>query len=75
MFSEVTVEAWKDIPSAYLVCTKDNAIPLPIQEGMIAGAQGANSKAFDIVEKVEASHSPFLSLPEKTAAFLEKVAA
>lgn len=64
-----------NIPSAYLVCEEDQAIPYQAQEGMIAGVQGKNPKAFDIVEKIKASHSPFLSQPETTAKFLEKCAA
>jgi hypothetical protein len=60
------------IPSSYLICEKDNAIPFQAQEGMIAMAQAKNPKAFDIVERCEASHSPFLSMPDTLAAFLVK---
>jgi hypothetical protein len=56
-------------------CEKDNAIPLFAQEGMIAGAQQAAPSAFDVVEKCDASHSPFLSQPEWLAEKLVKAAA
>lgn len=63
-----------EVPSAYLVCEKDNAIPYQAQEGMIAQVQGKNPKAFALVEKIDASHSPFLSVPEKMTEFLVKCA-
>jgi len=58
--SKITYPGWKYIPSTYLVCEKDNAIPLHAQKGMIEGAQqaGANMK----VETVDASHSRTLLL-------------
>lgn len=74
MSSAVTNESWTKYPSAYLVCDDDQAIPYQAQEGMIAGIQARNPKAFDIVEKIKASHSPFLSQPDATAKFLVKCA-
>jgi hypothetical protein len=68
----VSVEPWHTIPSAYLLCKKDNAIPLPAQEGMVAMAQQKAPGSFDLVETCDASHSPFLSMPETVAQFLIK---
>jgi len=71
-YSEVSVEPWMTIPSAYLLCEKDNAIPIQAQQGMVAMAQGKNPKAFDLVESCESGHSPFLSMPNTLANFLVK---
>jgi pimeloyl-ACP methyl ester carboxylesterase len=73
-YSTMTIEPWLQIPSSYLICTLDAAIPLPVQEMMIEAAQKKNPKAFDLVERIEAGHSPFLSKPEATAAYLERAA-
>lgn len=58
----VSRAAWHTIPSTYIVCTADNAIPPFAQEAM---AQRAKT-----VHRLDASHSPFLSMPEKLAALL-----
>jgi hypothetical protein len=71
-YSEVSVEPWMTIPSAYLLCGKDNAIPVQAQEGMVNMAKEKNPKAFDLVETCDASHSPFLSMPDIVATFLIK---
>ncbi|KAJ9617091.1 hypothetical protein H2200_000812 [Cladophialophora chaetospira] len=70
--SKATHPAWKHVPSTYLVCEKDEAIPLHAQKGMIEGAQkaGADMK----VETVDASHSPFLSIPEEVAQSIRRAA-
>lgn len=95
---KVEYEAYKRIPSSYLICDKDNAIPQAAQvrllkklqdcgglepytdfadlstlqqEGMI---KGAGPEAFQIVEHLDASHSPFISKPGALAEFLLKVA-
>lgn len=72
--SQLTCEPWKVIPSTYIVCEKDNAIPPPAQEGMVAQARVTAPNAFDVVEKIDASHSPFISQPEILAKLLIKAA-
>lgn len=62
--------AWKEIESNYLICEIDNAIPPAVQE-MLAGQEGGRWKR---VERMYADHSPFLSRPEETAAFVRKCA-
>lgn len=54
--SPVRAAAWRAIPSTYVICERDNAIPVPAQEML---AQRAGS-----VRRLDASHSPFLSRPE-----------
>jgi len=41
---------------------------------MVGMAYSMAPGSFDIVEKLEAGHSPFISLPEKTAEILIKSA-
>jgi hypothetical protein len=62
--SQMTVEPWRVIPSTYILCEKDAAIPLPVQEGMVGMAQNIAPGSFDVVERCNASHSPFISKPE-----------
>jgi len=66
--------AYKYIPTAYLLCENDIAIPLGPQKGMIEGARAEVPEAFDIVETCSASHSPFLSIPDTVATFLLRCA-
>lgn len=70
---ETTYAAYMDIPSNYLFCTKDNAFLYPYQQGMIAGAKEAGAK-FDHTETVDSSHSPFLSMAERTSDFVRRAA-
>lgn len=67
--SAASYAAWKHIPSTYLVCENDNAIPLQAQEMMI-GQPGANFT----VERCAASHSPFLSMPDFTVDVIRRAA-
>src|SRR5205807_2543099 len=57
--------AWHGIRSTYVVCTKDAAIPLSLQERMATRAGARLS--------LEASHSPFLSQPARVANLLRGV--
>jgi pimeloyl-ACP methyl ester carboxylesterase len=58
----VSAAAWHTIPSTYIVCTADNAIPAFAQEAM---AQRARR-----VHRLNSSHSPFLSMPAELAELL-----
>jgi len=55
MRQPLTETAWKAIPSTYIICEADNAVPVTAQERM---AQRA-----DDVYRLNTSHSPFLSQP------------
>ncbi|KAB2575849.1 putative prolyl aminopeptidase protein [Lasiodiplodia theobromae] len=63
--------AWKFVPCTYLVCEDDAATPVEAQDSMIEYAR-ANGCQLDCVERVKASHSPFLSQPEWTAAAIRR---
>lgn len=68
-FSKVTYPAWKSVPRTYLLCEKDEAIPIHAQKGMVENS-GVEWK----VESVDASHSPFLSMPEEVARSIRRAA-
>ena len=69
----VTSEACMEVPAHYLFCSKDQALAIEIQKGMVAGAEERSGKSFR-TEELECSHSPFLSMPEETAEFLRRSA-
>lgn len=58
--------AWQQIPSSYIACTQDHAMPIDVQRRLA-------SKVDDGIE-LEASHSPFLSQPVPLAAQLASIA-
>ena len=66
--------AWREIPTAYIICEDDRALTKNAQEQMIntVKAEGVNVETTSL----KASHSPFLSMPGETAeairGFLEK---
>jgi pimeloyl-ACP methyl ester carboxylesterase len=63
--SPVTAVAWRDVPTTYVICDRDNAIPVPAQE-MLAGRA-------DNVTRLDASHSPFLSQPDAVVGVIRGV--
>jgi pimeloyl-ACP methyl ester carboxylesterase len=69
--SPVTYAAWRDVPSTYLYCTQDAAIPLQIQELMVTGtAQGVPFRT----EIVDAGHSPFMGKPTEVVEAIKRAA-
>ncbi|KIW58089.1 hypothetical protein PV05_02639 [Exophiala xenobiotica] len=69
---------WWEIPTSYLICEKDGAIPAPFQRKMIADANEAlkarGSTRTIRQEIVDSSHSPFLSMQNRTADFIRRSA-
>ncbi|KAJ5949976.1 hypothetical protein N7454_001560 [Penicillium verhagenii] len=66
-----TYAAWKHVPSTYLYCLQDAAIPLPVQKMMVEGtADGFGMKT----ETLDASHSPFISQPDGLTAAIRRAA-
>jgi pimeloyl-ACP methyl ester carboxylesterase len=57
--------AWRDVPTTYVICDRDNAIPVPAQE-MLAGRA-------DNVTRLDTSHSPFLSQPDAVVGIIRGV--
>ena len=64
--------AYEVIPTHYLLCTEDRAILYNGQRRMTQRIKNAGS--FIRVETVKCGHSPFLSMPERTAEFLRRTA-
>ncbi|KAF6810323.1 hypothetical protein CSOJ01_06394 [Colletotrichum sojae] len=63
-------EPWHHVPSAYLACEDDRAVPLAGQQAM-AGMLGPEA---EVVTFKACSHSPFLSRTGETADVVERVA-
>lgn len=67
--------AWLDVPSTFILCEKDQAVPIVYQEMFVEGAR----KEGAVIETVRlgTSHSPFLSRPDELnevlCGILEKV--
>jgi pimeloyl-ACP methyl ester carboxylesterase len=64
---ELRAAAWQAIPSTYVVCERDNAIPPAAQEHMASHA--------GTVSHLDASHSPFLSRPHDVTAIIQETLA
>jgi pimeloyl-ACP methyl ester carboxylesterase len=62
----VTSVAWRDVPATYVICDRDNAIPVPAQEAMAARA--------GTTQRLDSDHSPFLTDPGAVADLLRAVA-
>ncbi|KAK0263607.1 hypothetical protein LTR35_017512 [Friedmanniomyces endolithicus] len=69
---ETSYAAYGDIPAWYLYCTEDQALPLAMQRVLVRGMEEAG--AIVKTETVKSGHSPFLSVPEKTAEFIMRAA-
>jgi pimeloyl-ACP methyl ester carboxylesterase len=57
--------AWREVPSTYVICDRDNAIPVPAQEQMAARA--------GTTHRLESDHSPFLTNPDAVAQLIRDV--
>jgi pimeloyl-ACP methyl ester carboxylesterase len=62
----LTAAAWRDIPSTYVICEHDRALPAAGQEQMARRATN--------VHRLPSSHSPMLSQVPETAAIIADVA-
>jgi len=64
---ELRAAAWQRVPSTYVVCERDNAIPPAVQERMAAHA--------GTISRIDAGHSPFLSRPHDVQAIIQETLA
>ena len=69
----VKAEAYRENPAHYLFCSKDQAIPIEGQKAMVTQAEVKSGKKFRTKE-LDCAHSPFLSVPERTAEFVRRSA-
>lgn len=63
----VTRGRYGAVPHAYVICTKDNAIPVALQRRFIEDIDAVSATPTAVVE-LDSSHSPFLSQPAVLAA-------
>src|SRR4030095_2524106 len=63
----ISVPAWKNKPSWYLIATADRMITAPAQQFM-------SKRAGSTVVEVKGSHSVYVSKPEEVAALIETAA-
>jgi len=61
----ITKCSWKAIPSTYIVCLQDQAIPLPAQEAM--------AERTTVRREMDTDHSPFLSDPTPLARLISEI--
>ena len=61
--SPIEATCWFEILSVFILCQKDKAIPPAVAEWVIAAAK----VDWDVV-RLDAGHSPFLSMPDTLAA-------
>jgi pimeloyl-ACP methyl ester carboxylesterase len=64
MQQQLTETAWRSIPSTYIICDSDNAVPVAVQELFAERA--------DDVLRLSSSHSPFLSQPAALARLIRR---
>ncbi|KAE8154370.1 alpha/beta-hydrolase [Aspergillus avenaceus] len=65
----ISREAYRNIPATYIVCEDDQAIPRELQEKMVADVKRRVGVEMQM-ERLPAGHSPFLSMPDRTAELL-----
>ena len=65
----ISYVAWKYIPTTYIICERDNAITPAVAEWLISSCQVPCE-----VLRLDASHSPFLSMPDRLAAVIRRAA-
>lgn len=64
---EIRAAAWQTVPSTYVVCERDNAIPPAVQERMAERAGTLN--------RIDSGHAPFLSRPDELTAIIQETLA
>jgi hypothetical protein len=62
---QLPAAAWRTVGSTYVVCEKDNAMPVFAQEAV--------SQRASRVERLPSGHSPFLSCPAELTRLLTEV--
>ncbi len=65
----VSPERWGRVPRFYIACEKDNALTIDNQRAMIARSPVKKTIT------LSSGHSPFVSMPERTAEALDEIAA
>ncbi|GAB2960250.1 alpha/beta hydrolase [Streptomyces pseudoechinosporeus] len=71
--TSLTREGWGSVPRTYVTCARDMAIRPALQQKFIADADVAFPDNPTSVVALDASHSPFLSIPEQVADTVAKL--
>ncbi|MEV5388315.1 alpha/beta hydrolase [Streptomyces sp. NPDC052721] len=66
LWDVLTKAAWHTVPSTYIICEDDQALPVQVQQVL--------AKRSDVVHRIPGDHSPFLSRPGELAALLSRIA-
>ncbi|GAA3389464.1 alpha/beta fold hydrolase [Cryptosporangium minutisporangium] len=69
----LTSDGWGSVPRTYVTCEQDMAIRPTLQRRFIAEADAAYPGNPTTVVALDASHSPFLSMPERVADLVRTV--
>ncbi|KAI1386118.1 alpha/beta-hydrolase [Hypoxylon trugodes] len=72
-WSTTTYAAWRYIPTAYILCAGDRPTTVAAAQYLIDTAKSSGPHKIDVILKIEAGHSPFLSMPEYTAEALTRI--
>jgi hypothetical protein len=67
-----TAASWKEIPTSYLLCENDLAIPAFAQEMMTGGVKAMGGEIE--IERLDSSHSPYLSHPDAVVSWIRRAA-
>lgn len=69
----LTEDGWGRVPRTYVTCTQDRALPPAVQQKFIRDADAAYPANPTSVVTLDASHSPFLSMPGVVADVIGKL--
>ncbi|MFJ4786032.1 alpha/beta fold hydrolase [Streptomyces sp. NPDC088794] len=72
--TSLTREGWGSVPRTYVTCAQDMAVRPALQRKFIADADAAFPDNPTSVVALDASHSPFLSMPGRVAEIITKLA-
>ena len=69
----LTRDGWGSVPRTYITCSRDKVMPPGVQARFISEADEAFPENRTDVQNLDASHSPFLSMPQAVADILTSV--
>jgi pimeloyl-ACP methyl ester carboxylesterase len=69
--SVVTGDPVREVRSTYISCTEDRVIPIEVQTAMVAAVRSSGVSIEEV--SLPASHSPFLSMPDRLADIVEGI--
>lgn len=61
--------AYKFLPTSYVICEQDNALPMPFQETVVEGVRKDGGQMRHVY-RLESSHSPMISKPQEVVGII-----